>query len=160
MAPQALASVAALFPARERGRALSIYGVTLGLSSIVGQLLGGALVEANIGGLGWRLIFLINVPIAIVAFGAAIPLLRETHGQHRPRLDLIGVLLSSAALAVFVLPLVEGRERGWPWWSIAMLLTTPLFVEAFRRYEMHLPRPAAIRWSRSRSFTRPTCSGD
>ena len=140
MAPQALASIHALFPAHERGRALSIYGVTLGLSSIVGQLLGGALVGADIGGLGWRLIFLINVPIAIVAFIAAIPLLRETMGQHRPRLDFGGVLLSSAALTVFVVPLVEGRERGWPWWSIVMLLTTPVFVEIFRRYEIGLAK--------------------
>jgi EmrB/QacA subfamily drug resistance transporter len=140
MAPQALASIHALFPARERARALSIYGVALGLSSIVGQLLGGALVGADIGGLGWRLIFLINVPIAIVAFVAAIPLLRETIGQHRPRLDFGGVVLSSVALMVFVLPLVEGRERGWPWWSIVLLLTTPVFVELFRRYEVRLAK--------------------
>jgi EmrB/QacA subfamily drug resistance transporter len=140
MAPQALASIHALFPARERARALSIYGVALGLSSIVGQLLGGALVGADIGGLGWRLIFLINVPIAIIAFVAAIPLLRETIGQHRPRLDFGGVVLSSVPLMVFVLPLVEGRERGWPWWSIALLLTTPVFVELFRRYEVRLAK--------------------
>jgi EmrB/QacA subfamily drug resistance transporter len=140
MAPQALASIHALFPARERARALSICGVALGLSSIVGQLLGGALVGADIGGLGWRLIFLINVPIAIIAFVAAIPLLRETIGQHRPRLDFGGVVLSSAALMVFVLPLVEGRERGWPWWSIVLLLTTPVFVELFRRYEIRLAK--------------------
>ncbi|HEY2131888.1 MAG TPA: MFS transporter [Acetobacteraceae bacterium] len=140
MAPQALASVHALFPAHERGRALSIYGIVIGLSSAVGQLLGGALVEADLGGLGWRLIFLINLPISIVAFLAAIPLLGETRGRHRPRLDLGGVVLSSAALTAFVVPLVEGRERGWPWWSIIMLLTTPLFVELFRRYEIRLAK--------------------
>jgi EmrB/QacA subfamily drug resistance transporter len=140
MAPQALASVHALFPAHERGRALSIYGVTLGLSSIVGQLLGGALVQADIGGMGWRLIFLINLPVAIVAFIAAIPLLRETRGAHRPRLDFGGIALSAIALTVFVLPLIEGRERGWPWWSIAMLVTTPVFVELFRRYEIRLAK--------------------
>jgi len=140
MAPQALASVHALFPARERGRALSIYGVVIGLSSVVGQLLGGALVGADVGGLGWRLIFLINLPIAIVAFAAAIPLLPQTRGARRPRLDVGGVVLSSAALTVFVLPLVIGRERGWPWWSVALLLTTPIFVAAFRRYEIRLAR--------------------
>jgi MFS family permease len=140
MAPQALASVHALFPARERGRALSIYGVTIGLSSIVGQLLGGALVGADIGGLGWRLIFLINLPISVVAFIAAIPLLRQTHGHVRPRLDVGGVVLSALALSAFVVPLVEGRERGWPWWAILMLLTTPFFVESFRRYETRLAR--------------------
>jgi EmrB/QacA subfamily drug resistance transporter len=140
MAPQALASVHALFPPRERGRALSIYGIAIGLSSAVGQLLGGALVEADIGGLGWRLIFLINLPIAVVAFLAAIPLLRQTHAQSQPRLDLWGIVLSSAALTAFVLPLVEGRARGWPWWSIAMLLATPLFVELFRRHEIALAK--------------------
>lgn len=140
MAPQALASIHALFPPRERGRALSIYGVTLGLSSIVGQLLGGALVGADLGGLGWRLVFLINLPIVVVAFLTAIPLLRETRGGHRPHLDIIGVLLSAAALTAFVLPLIEGREHGWPWWSIVMLLTTPVFAEAFRRYEIGLAR--------------------
>jgi len=140
MAPQALASVHALFPARERGRALSIYGVVLGLSSVIGQLLGGALVGADIDGLGWRLIFLINLPVSIAAFLAAIPLVRQTHGRHRPRLDIGGVVLSCAALIAFVLPLVEGRERGWPWWSVALLLTTPVFVELFRRHELRLAR--------------------
>jgi EmrB/QacA subfamily drug resistance transporter len=140
MAPQALASVHALFPPHERGRALSIYGVTIGLSSAIGQLLGGALVGADIGGFGWRLVFLINLPIALVAFLAALPLLRETRGLQRPRLDWGGVILSSAALTVFVLPLVEGREQGWPWWSIALLLTTPLLVELFRRYEIRLAK--------------------
>ena len=140
MAPQALASVHALFPAQERGRALSIYGVTLGLSSIVGQLLGGALVGANIGGMGWRLIFLINLPVSLLAFLAALPLLRETRGRVRPRLDLGGVVLCALMLSALVVPLIEGRERGWPWWSIVMLLTTPAFVEAFRRYEIRLAK--------------------
>jgi MFS family permease len=140
MAPQALASVHALFPARERGRALSVYGITLGLSSIAGQLLGGALVGADIGGFGWRLVFLINLPIAVGAFLAAIPLLQETRSGARPRFDLGGVALSAAALTALVLPLIEGRERGWPWWSIALLATAPLFAEAFRRYEIGLAK--------------------
>jgi EmrB/QacA subfamily drug resistance transporter len=140
MAPQAIASVHALFPPHERARALSIYGVTIGFSSIAGQLLGGALVAADIPGFGWRLIFLINLPVSIGAFVAAIPLLRDTRGATRPRLDLGGVVLSAAALTALVLPLIEGRELGWPWWSIAVLLTAPLFAEAFRRYEIRLAR--------------------
>ncbi len=135
MAPQALASIHALFAPGERGRALGIYGGTVGLASVVGQLLGGALVSADIAGLGWRLIFLINLPIALATFIAALPLLRETHGQNRRRLDLGGVILSSAALGALVVPLVEGRARGWPWWTIALLMTAPLLVALFRRYE-------------------------
>jgi EmrB/QacA subfamily drug resistance transporter len=140
MAPQALASVHALFPPHERGRALSIFGITIGLSSIAGQLLGGALVGADLGGLGWRLVFLINLPVAVVTGLAAIPLLRETRGQHRPKLDWGGIFLSSAALTALVVPLVEGRERGWPWWCIVMLLSAAPLVEIFRRYEIMLAR--------------------
>lgn len=138
MAPQALASIHSLFPPGERGRALSIYGVTLGLSSAAGQLLGGALVGADLGGLGWRLIFLINLPISVIALVTAIPLLRETRGEHRPRLDFGGVALSAAALTALVLPLIVGREQGWPWWSIALLAISPLVAEIFRRYEIGL----------------------
>jgi MFS family permease len=140
MAPQALASIHALFPPHERGKALSIYGIMLGLSSVAGQLLGGALVGADIGGLGWRLVFLINLPVAVITLAFGIPLLRQTRGARRPRLDLGGVALSSLALTAFVLPLVIGREQGWPLWSIAMLATTPVFVELFRRYELRVSR--------------------
>jgi EmrB/QacA subfamily drug resistance transporter len=138
MAPQALASIHALFPPRERGLALSIYGIVLGLSAAAGQLLGGILVAANIGGLGWRLIFLVNLPVAIVTILAAALLLRQTHAQNQPRFDWGGVALSSAALTVLIVPLVIGREQGWPLWSVIMLLTTPIFVESFRRYEIRL----------------------
>jgi EmrB/QacA subfamily drug resistance transporter len=138
MAPQALASVHALFPARERARALSIYGVTLGFSSIAGQLLGGALVAADIGGFGWRLVFLINLPVAVVAFLAALPLLRETRRATRPRLDFGGVVLSAAALTALVLPLIEGREKNWPMWSLLALAAAPILGELFRRYEIAL----------------------
>ena len=140
MAPQAIASVHALFPPHERARALSIYGVVIGFSSIAGQLLGGSLVAADLAGFGWRLIFLINLPISIGAFVAAIPLLRDTRGATRPRLDFGGVVLSAAALTALVLPLIEGRELGWPWWTIATLLTAPFLAEAFRRYEIRLAR--------------------
>lgn len=140
MAPQALASVHALFPPHERGRALGIYGFAIGLSSIAGQLLGGALVAADPGGIGWRLIFLINLPVSIAAVAAAIPLLRETRAAHRPKLDVGGIILSAAALTALVLPLIEGRERGWPAWTIALLIAAPFLAEAFRRYEIRLAR--------------------
>ena len=138
MAPQALASVHALFPVRERGRALSLYAVTIGSSSAIGQLLGGALVSADLGGYGWRLVFLINLPVALLAFLAALPLLRETRAATRPRLDWGGVALSSLALAALILPLVEGREQGWPLWSVLLLATAPVLLGLFRRYEIRL----------------------
>jgi MFS family permease len=140
MAPQALASIHALFPPHERGRALSIFGIMLGLSSIAGQLLGGALVGADPGGFGWRLIFLINLPVAVATIATAIPLLPDTRSAHRPRLDVGGVVLSAATLGAFVVPLILGREQGWPWWAIALLAVSPVLAELFRRYEQRLAR--------------------
>jgi EmrB/QacA subfamily drug resistance transporter len=138
MAPQALASIHALFPPHERGRAISLYAVTIGSASAIGQLLGGALVGADLGGYGWRLVFLINLPVVIIAFLAAVPLLRETRAATRPRLDWGGVALSSLGLAALILPLVEGREQGWPLWSILSLLAAPVFLGLFLRHEIRL----------------------
>jgi MFS family permease len=138
MVPQALASIHALFPPHERGRALSIYGIMIGLSSAAGQLLGGALVGADLGGMSWRLIFLINLPIAVLTLLTALPLLRETRSPRPPRLDIGGVALSALALGAFVVPLIEGREQGWPWWSLALLATSPMLFDLFRRYERRL----------------------
>ncbi|MFN5277179.1 MFS transporter, partial [Bradyrhizobium sp.] len=68
MAPQVLASIRVLFPAAEQGRALGFYGATFGLANICGQVLGGVLVSAHPFGLAWQAIFLINVPIGLIAF--------------------------------------------------------------------------------------------
>ena len=138
---------------------MSIYGITIGFASIAGQLLGGALVGADLGGFGWRLMFLINLPVSIGAFVAAIPLAARDARRARPRLDFGGVVLSAAALTALVLPLIEGRELGWPWWTIAMLLTAPVFAEAFRRYEIRLARAAASRWSRWTFRVARRCCG-
>jgi MFS family permease len=106
----------------------------------VGQLLGGALVSFDLGGLGWRLVFLINLPVSLLAFVAAIPLVPDTRADRRPRLDVIGVVLSAATLAALVVPLIEGRELGWPLWCFVMLFAAPVLGEAFRRWERHLTR--------------------
>ncbi len=66
MAPQALASVQAIFPASERPLALSLYGAVFGLASVIGQALGGVLIAVDLWGMGWRAIFLVNLPIALL----------------------------------------------------------------------------------------------
>jgi MFS family permease len=140
MAPQALASIHAPFPAHQKGLALSLFGAAYGIASVVGQALGGVLVSANVLGLGWRSIFLINLPIVIVAAPAALWLVRETRAAHPAKLDLGGMALLALALASLVVPLIEGRERGWPVWTWALLVcTAPLFA-IFWRYEAHVAR--------------------
>lgn len=86
--PQSLASIRALFPEHERPRAMALYGAAFGVGSIAGQLLGGIPIAANPLGLGWRSIFLINLPIIAVILPLAWKLLRETQAVSAARLDV------------------------------------------------------------------------
>lgn len=135
MAPQSLASIHALFPAREKGRALGLYGAIFGLASVAGQLLGGILIAANPFGLGWRSVFFINLPVVAVAAPAALLLLRESRASQPSSLDTIGAALLAATLSTLVVPLIEGPELGWPWWTIVMLGYFPLLLILFWRHE-------------------------
>ena len=144
MAPQALASIHTLFPERERARALGIYGATIGLAAIAAQALGGLLIAANFGGLQWRVIFLINLPLVAAVFIGGMPLLPDARSAHPAPLDRIGVILCALALGFLVVPLVEGPQRGWPWWIGLMLAASPLLAVAFWRYELALARRGGI----------------
>ncbi|MGN6093676.1 MAG: MFS transporter [Luteibacter jiangsuensis] len=140
MAPQSLASIHALFPAAEKNRALSLYGATFGLASVGGQVLGGVLVSADVLGLGWRSVFLINLPIILLAVPAALVLLRESTGERTARLDVPGALLLAAGLLALVVPLIEGREQHWPWWCVALLIASGPVLVSFWRFERRQER--------------------
>jgi MFS family permease len=114
MVPQVLALITAIFPVSERSRALSWFGVTIGLSFVSGQILGGLLLQANVLGLTWRPIFLVNVPVGALALIAAVLVVPRAGGQRRPRLDPVGALGVSAALALALVPLTLGHDEGWP----------------------------------------------
>ncbi|RUZ70204.1 MFS transporter, partial [Mesorhizobium sp. M7A.F.Ca.US.006.01.1.1] len=129
MAPQALASINAIFPDHEKSKALSFYALTFGLASMAGLFLGGALIALDIFGLGWRSIFLINLPVIAIAAPAAFIMLRETKSEHPSKLDLGGALLIALALFALIAPLIAGREQGWPMWSLLTLASAvPLFL--------------------------------
>jgi Na+/melibiose symporter-like transporter len=112
----------------------------MGLAAVGGQLIGGVLVQANIAGLGWRSCFLINVPIGAVALALTPRLVPESHGERTGRLDLIGTALVSAGLTAIVLPLVEGRQHGWPAWTWISLAASPLVLAAFAAHQRGLAR--------------------
>jgi EmrB/QacA subfamily drug resistance transporter len=139
--PQVLGAVRALFEdQRELARAMTFYGVMMGLASVTGQLLGGVLVAWSPFGFGWRTVFLVNLPIGATAICAALWLVPETSSTSRPRLDLAGALLISGMLACLVVPLAEGRERGWPGWLVTMLAASPFLIIVFLGYEGRLAR--------------------
>jgi len=153
MAPQALASIQAIFPEAEKPRALGLYGAVFGLASVIGQALGGVLIALNVFGLGWRAVFLVNLPVAILVVVFGIPLLKRTSEQGSGKLDPGGMVLSMLTLALVIVPLIEGREAGWPWWSWLSLAAAPLLAMFFWRYESRLAQaggapllnPAALR---------------
>lgn len=138
MAPQALASIQAIFPEAEKPRALSLYGAVFGLAAVVGQALGGVLISLNLLNLGWRTIFLVNLPLAILVVLFGVPLLKETRAQHARKLDLGGTALSMLTLGALIVPLIEGREAGWPVWAWVSLIAVPALAGFFWRYERRL----------------------
>ena len=129
MVPQVLAVIQVSFPPHERIKALAGFGVTAGLGTVSGPLLGGLLITHDLFGLGWRTIFLINVPVGIIAFAASAVLVRESKAASPPRLDPVGVGLISAALLLLLYPLVQGRQLGWPPWTyVSMALCVPVLA--------------------------------
>lgn len=144
MAPQGLASIHALFPEQERARALGLYGAAVGLAAVAAQALGGALISADFFHLQWRIIFLINLPVvaAVLIFG--FPLLPDVRGDHPAPLDKTGMLLCALTLALLIVPLVEGREFGWPWWACAMLIASPVAGVCFWKYEKAYARRGGV----------------
>jgi predicted MFS family arabinose efflux permease len=93
-----------------------VLGAVVGLGTISGPLLGGLLLQADLWGLGWRPIFLINLPVGIVALIGATALVRESRSDNARGLDFGGVALISLALLLVIYPIIEGRALGWPLW--------------------------------------------
>lgn len=138
MLPQVLAIMQVLFPisdAGARAKAFAMYGLVLGLPTILGPFVGGAVLDANIAGLGWRPIFLINVPIGLVVLALLPRLVPESTSPAASRLDLVGVVLAAAGLVLVVGVVVQGRQLGWPTWTWIALAVGVVVLIAFARWE-------------------------
>ena len=128
MAPQILAMVQVNFPTRERPRALAMFGAAAATAGVLGPLLGGLLLHADVFGLGWRAIFLVNLPIGVLTLVAAAIVVPESRAEHVRGLDPLGVGLLTVALLLVLYPLVEGRTLGWPLWTyLLMFASVPVF---------------------------------
>jgi EmrB/QacA subfamily drug resistance transporter len=126
LTPQTLSVITRTFPPERRGMAMSVWGATAGVATLVGPLAGGVLVDA----LGWRWIFFVNVPIGIVGLGLAAWLM-PVLTLHKHRFDLIGVGLSGLAMFLIVFALQEGQSDGWAPWIWAVLVAGIGFMTAF-----------------------------
>jgi MFS family permease len=140
MVPQVLALITDVFPPHARGRALGWHGAVGGLGSIAGQVLGGLLLDADVLGLGWRVIFLVNVPVGIVAAVLAARLLPGP-GAARGRTggqDPLGALGLAAGLGLLLVPLALGRDQGWPAWTWASMAAGAALLGLVGGWQRHL----------------------
>jgi EmrB/QacA subfamily drug resistance transporter len=126
MAPQTMAIITRIFPPVNRGRAMAVWGLTVGVSTLLGPLMGGVLVDA----LGWEWIFFVNLPIVAVAFVLAVRLVPvlETHPH---RFDWWGVALSGAGMFLLVFAIQEGHQQDWATWIWLMILAGLVVLALF-----------------------------
>ncbi|MFQ1699011.1 MFS transporter [Loktanella agnita] len=135
MIPQTLALVPALFPPAERGAVFALFGLSAGLASVAGPLLGGVLIGADLWGLDWRPIFLVNIPVGIIAVLLALRFVPQVPPSDGAKHDPIGVLLAGGALLLVIFPLIEGRLLGWPFWCFAMMVASVPVAVLFVRWQ-------------------------
>jgi EmrB/QacA subfamily drug resistance transporter len=137
MWPQVLSIIQVEFSPAERPKAFGFQGMIQGLAAIAGQIVGGGLIALDLLGLGWRWVFLVNLPVGAITLLVADRLIPESRSENARRLDLLGVALATLTLSLVMIPAVEGRELGWPAWTFAAFAAAipagALFVGAERR---------------------------
>jgi len=136
--PQVTSFIQVLFPPSERPRAFGLQGAVIGLGVIAGPLLGGLLIDANLFGSQWRPIFLVNIPVGILALLWASRVLKESKSGAGRGLDLPGVALLTVALGLLIYPVVEGREQGWPLWLLSLLGLSFALLALFVLYQRRM----------------------
>lgn len=135
MLPQGLGMIKEMFPPKESQKAFGMFGPVMGLSAVCGPILAGWLVDADYFGTGWRMIFLINLPLGGAAILGALRYLPRGRSEAKPRLDIPGMLLVSLAALLLIFPLVQGREYDWPVWTFVMMAASIAIFAVFARYE-------------------------
>jgi EmrB/QacA subfamily drug resistance transporter len=140
MIPQGLGMIKEMFPPEEMGKAFGAFGPIMGLSSVGGPVLAGWLVSADFFGLGWRVIFAINVPIGIAGLVAGLRYLPASIPHRDLRIDVPGSLLATIGMTSLIVPLIQGRELGWPAWCFALLALSVTAFAAFAVVEQRRDR--------------------
>jgi MFS family permease len=140
MAPQVLAIMRTAFTGAAQMKAFSAYGLTMGIAAVFGQLIGGLLIKWNPFGWDWRTCFLINLPVAALALVLVPKTVPESRAPGRPKLDIPGMIIVTAALVAIVLPLIEGREQGWPLWTWLSFGAAAVLFAIFATYQAWVDR--------------------
>ncbi len=140
MLPQGLGIIKEVFPPQEIAAAFGAFGPAMGLSSVAGPTVAGALIDANLFGTSWRMIFLINLPFGLLALAGAARFLPASRTPTATRLDPLGMVLAAVAALLLVYPVVQGRSLGWPAWTFASMAASVLVFAVFGWYEARKQR--------------------
>jgi len=140
MVPQVFSLIQRNFTGPARAQALSMWAATLALGGLVGQVLGGVLVSADLLGMGWRPVFLVNVPIGLVLLIASFRFLPIDLPERSRPLDFGGLISLAAAVLLLVVPLVLGHEQGWPVWTFGSLALSVVAIIVFAAIERSVER--------------------
>src|SRR5215475_76529 len=140
MLPQGLGMIREMFSPAEMAAAFGAFGPVMGLSAVGGPILAGWLVSADYFGYGWRMIFLINLPLGIAALIGATKFLPRSRGTHADKIDYLGIVIVSVSAFLIVYPLVEGRDLGWPAWTFVAMVASAI---GFVLFGWHARRVAA-----------------
>jgi EmrB/QacA subfamily drug resistance transporter len=135
MIPQGFGILHSAFSTEDLNKAFGIFGPIMGLSAVFGPIVGGALVDADLFGTGWRLVFLINLPLGILALVGAARVLPESRTTGATRMDWWGGVLVAAAAGLLVYPLMQGHEAGWAPWTFAMMAASVVVLGVFVRQQ-------------------------
>ena len=140
MVPQVLATLHLLFSDGSRGRAFGIYGIVLGLAGAAGFALGGALVAADLAGLGWRVVFFVNLPFGLIIIALAWWIMPSVPRRAGTRLDVPGAIVLFCGLLCLIGPLLFGRDLGWSPWLWLVMAAGIAVIAAFLRLERAVAR--------------------
>jgi EmrB/QacA subfamily drug resistance transporter len=163
--PAVTAVIQLMFPPSARGKAFAIMGSVIGVSTALGPIIGGLIIEAVGVESGWRLVFWVNLPIGVLALIAAVFLLPggvaapTTTRVSRAGIDWLGLVLISAGLVALLVPLIEGEDQGWPLWTFITLAGGVLFIVAFGAWEVRVAKRDASPLVPPHLFSHPAFTG-
>jgi len=140
MVPQVLATLHLLFSDGARARAFGVYGAVLGLAGAAGFALGGVLVTSDIAGLGWRVVFFVNVPFGLIIAAAAWRIMPSVPRRAGTRLDVSGAIVLFAGLLCLLGPLLFGRDLDWTPWLWLVMASGVAIIATFLRLERAVAR--------------------
>ena len=144
LVPQVFSIIQTSYTGEHRARTLGYAGGVAGLAMVLGQVLGGMLVAADLFGTGWRPTFLVNVPVGVLAIVLVNRTLPESRARNPIGVDRRGTVLLAGTLLALLVPLLEGRALGWPAWCWALLAAVPVLAAGYLAASRRLERDGGV----------------